>query len=234
MHRFSIFLVVAVIAVAGEELSAVENPWDTASDLLASSSSDPALAAQDVTDDAGLNSSLDMMATDFPCLPSSNDQGHKKQSSKLRRGQACPLDRSWENTTPPIAPEQEQQQEQERGQQPHQISNPDNTENNAGANKAASIVSSDFNDHFRICNPMLVGVYRTVPVCDSGKMLDRSIYQGRIDHVENIMVGGIYVLLDVTPGIYHLLPPVPKFPTLYILPGSPYGARNIDAKYRQF
>lgn len=225
MHRFSIFLVVAVIAVA---LSAVGNPWDTASDLLASSSSDPALAVQDVTDDAGVNSSLDMMAADFPCSPSSDDQARKKQSSKLRRGQACPLDRSWEKTTPPST------QEQERGQQPQQISNPDNTEDNSGANKPASIVSADFDDHFQICNPLLVGVYRTVPVCDSGRMLDRSIYQGRIDLVENIMVGGIYVLLDVTPGIYHLLPHVPKFPALYILPGSPYGARNIDAKYRQF
>lgn len=230
MHRFSIFIVVAVIAGAGEALSLIENPWDTPSDLLASSSSDPALAVQDVTDDAGVNSPLDMMAADVPCSPSSNDQARKKQSSKLRRGEACPLDRSWDKTTPPNG---QDQQEQEQGQQPHQIFNPDNTENNPSANKAAF---PDFNDDsHHICNPMLVGLDRKIPVCDSGKMLDRSIYQGRIDHVENIMASGLYVLLDVTPGIYHLLPlPSPKFSALYILHRRLYGARKIEAKYRNF
>lgn len=209
MHRFSIFIVVAVIAGAGEALSLIENPWDTPSDLLASSSSDPALAVQDVTDDADVNSPLDMMAADVPCSPSSNDQARKKQSSKLRRGEACPLDRSWDKTTPPNG-EDQQEQEQEQGQQPHQISNPDNSENNPGANKAAF---PDFNDDFHICNPMLVGLDRKIPVCDSGKILDRSIYQGRFDHVENIMASGLYILLDVTPGIYHLLPlPSPNSP----------------------
>ena len=205
MYRFSIFIVVAVIAVAGEALSLVENPWDTTSDLLASSSRDLALAVQDVTDDAGVNSPPDMMAADVPCSPSSNDQGRKKQSSKVRRGQACPLDRSWDKTTPPNA-----QDQQEQGQQLHQISNPDNTDNISGANKAAS---SDFDDDYQICNPMLVGLNRKVPVCDSGRVLDRSIYQGRIDYVENIMTGGLYTLLDVAPGIYHLLPlPSPNSP----------------------
>lgn len=207
MYLFSIFTVVALIAVAGEAVSLVENPWDTPSDLLASSSRDSLLSAHDVTDDAGVNSVPEMMGADVPCSLSPNNQGRKIQSSKVRRGQACPLNRSWDKTTSPNA---QGQQEQNQGQQPHQNSNPDNTDNNAGTNNADSLV---FSDDYEICNSILVGLDRQVPVCDSGRAQDRSIFRGRIDQVQNIMASGTYTLLDVTPGIYHLLPlPSPSSP----------------------
>lgn len=195
MRRFCILLVVAVIPAAGEALSVIDNPWDTASDLLTSSSSNPELATQDVTD-AGVNSPLDIKAADVPCSPLSNDQAQKRQPSKLRRRQACSLDRSQPKTIPPNA--------QEQGQQPHQISDPDNNENNpsgASANDAATISYLDFLDSFGLCNPMLVGINRKFPVCDSGKMRDRSIFKGRIDRVNDVMADGVYLLFDITPGI---------------------------------
>ncbi|MCJ1344949.1 hypothetical protein MMC31_003154 [Peltigera leucophlebia] len=190
MHRCSILLVVAAIAAAGEALSVVGNPWDTTSDLLTSSSSNPALEVQDVTD-ADVNSPQDIMAADVLCSPLSTDQARKKQPNKLRRRQACSLDRSRYKTSPPNA--------QEQGQQPHQISIPDDAENNP--NDAANLGYSDFLDRSLLCNPVLVGFNRKFPVCDSGRVRDRSIFRGSVDHVNNVMTDGAYVVFDVTPGI---------------------------------
>lgn len=208
MHRFSIFQVAAVIATAGEALYVAENPWNTASVLLkSSSSSKQAMAVQDVTDE-GVSSHLDIMAADVPCSPPSNEQPQKKQPSKLRRQQVCSLDRSWYKQIPPNA--------QEQGQQPHQIFNPDDTDNNpygADANDPSAIDSSNYFDNFGLCNPLLVGKNRKYPVCDSGKMRERLIFMGRIDHVKNIMAGGVYVHFDITPGILspdHPPNPPPK------------------------
>ena len=196
MHRFDIFLVVAVIATAGEALSVAENLWDTASDLLTSSSSnEEAMAVQDVTD-SGVYSPQEIIAEAL-CSAPSNDQSRKKQPSKFRRRQDCSPTRSRYKTSPPNA--------QEQGQQPHQTSSPDNKESNpsdAAANNAAAIDRSGFIDNFQLCNPLLVGKYREFPVCDSGKWQDRSMFRVRADTVNNVMVSGVYVLFDVMPGIY--------------------------------
>lgn len=204
MHQFSIFLVFAVIAATVKALSVAENTWGTTSDLLTSSGSNPAIAEQDVTG-AGVNLPLDIMAADVPCSPSENQVG-KKNPSKIRRQQACYLDDSWDKTTPPNAKEQRQQ--------PYQISNPDDTENNPSGADATEY--SDFLDHFRLCNPLLVGANRKFPVCDSGRVRDRSIFLGRIDYVSNIMANGFYVLMDVRPGT--LLPQNPS-PKITHVPG---------------
>lgn len=195
MHRFSTLLVVAVIAAAGEALSVVGNPWDTTSDELTSSSSSPALAVQDVTD-AGVNLPLDIMTADMPCSPQSIDQTRSKQPSKLRRRQICYPDRSQGMTSPPNGREQ--------GQQPQQISNPDKAENfpsGARPNDGTNLDYSDFSDSLLLCNPLIVGLRRKFPICDSGRVGDRSIFLGSVDPVNSIMTSGAYVLFDVTPGI---------------------------------
>lgn len=212
MHRFSIFLVVAGIAAIGGALSVAENTRGTASDSFTSSNSNPALAEQDVTD-AGVNLPLDIMAADVPCSPPSNNQAGQKQPSKFRRRQACQSDGSWDKKTSP--------NDQEQGQQPHQISNPDNTENNSSGDGAFDSTTTsylEFFNNFALCNPLLVGITRKFLVCDSGRWRDRTIFQGSIDTIGNTIATGAYFLLDIAPG--NLPPPHNPSPKITHVPGK--------------
>lgn len=140
------------------DLSIAEITWGTASNLLTSSSSHQPVAEQDVTD-ADVSSTLDIMAADVPCSPPSNNQARKKQPAN-----------SDDNRPPPNA--------QEQRQQPHQISNPDNTENNPSAHEYTDL------DNFGLCNPLLVGISRKFLVWNSGRVRD---FMGAIDSVSNTM-----------------------------------------------
>lgn len=80
----------------------------------------------------------------------------------------CDDDAAGSKTTPPNAPEQ--------GQQPHQMSNPDNTEFNPGSAKFRAFLECTFRDD--LCNSWLVGATRRFAVCDSGVIPFRSIFWG--------------------------------------------------------